>query len=236
MHNQFAHCFELLNREGAATEVSVGTFYGVGRNYREHAQEMNAPLPEVPLIFIKPPASYLRQPRLLRLPAFSQAIHHEVEVAVVIGEEAVNIAPSEAARVILGYGVALDLTARDVQQRAKQAGEPWALAKGFYGAAPVSQLISPDCLTHVDASEHAFEFSLHVNGQLRQRATTHEMIFKIETLISYLSHTFTLRRGDCILTGTPQGVGPLHSGDQLEAVMRPIGSAGPQVTLQCAVA
>lgn len=197
------------------TTMPIGTMYCIGRNYAAHAREMNAPVPEAPIVFLKPRAAYAPNGSTIALPSFSTNVHHEVEVVVVIGADGENVAKEDAASLIAGVGIGLDLTARDVQQGAKQRGEPWAVAKSWKHSAPVSAIVPI-----ADVPNGALAFTLHVNGELRQSGTTAHMERSVEELISYVSSVFTLRRGDCIFTGTPEGVAQLHAGDTAIAALQ----------------
>jgi 2-keto-4-pentenoate hydratase/2-oxohepta-3-ene-1,7-dioic acid hydratase in catechol pathway len=186
----------------------VGTLYGIGRNYAAHAREMGAEVPEDPIIFIKPPAAYRPTESVIELPGWSTSIHHEVELVVIIGADAVDIEPQHAWSVVAGVGIGLDLTARDVQAAAKAAGHPWAVAKAWRGSAPVGPIVPI-----ASAGHGPWDVECRVNGMVRQHASTAAMERSIPTLISYLSRIFTLRAGDAIFTGTPEGVGPVVAGD-----------------------
>lgn len=205
--------FELRHSPAQSERIQVPTVYCVGLNYLAHAQEMQSARPAEPVIFLKPAASILQTGGQIRLPTFAQEVHHEVEVVVAVAEACGPVSPVQATELILGYGIGLDMTLRDVQARAKAAGKPWAVAKGFATSAPLSSLIpaaqihTPDSLT----------FQLAVNGDLRQQGAVQDMLFSIPELIAYLSGVFDLQRGDLIFTGTPAGVGPVYSGDLLEA-------------------
>jgi acylpyruvate hydrolase len=176
----------------------------VGRNYSEHAKEFNQPVPTRPLIFMKSTAC-LTQERQIPLPRFSDNIHHELEIAVALDE---NKKPTAIA-------LALDLTARDEQDRAKQSGQPWTLAKSFSHSCPISQWFS----YQGDQWFSTLGFELKVNQQVRQRGQTKDMVFSLGHLIDYLDAHFPLQAGDIILTGTPEGVGPIQAGDQLLATV-----------------
>lgn len=174
--------------------------WGVGRNYANHAKEMNAPVPIEPLIFLKSGACMSDSADIL-LPKFSQDIHHEAELAVRIGQ---NLKPTHLT-------LALDLTARDLQAKAKSAGQPWTLSKSFIQSCPVGPwtLLPPTGLK-------GLKFHLKVNGALRQTGNANDMIFSIDAILAYLISHFPVMPGDVILTGTPEGVGPVRSGDILE--------------------
>lgn len=193
-------------------ELSLGTFYCIGRNYAAHAKEMGSALPAAPIVFLKPPAAFLASGSNLEIPPFSTELHHEVELVVVIGDNADFVQPSSAASLIAGYTVGLDMTLRDVQRRAKEQGEPWSVSKAFRGSAPLSKVIPATLL----AQAPEFELALSVNGSMRQRGNTAQMERSIPELVSYVASVFGLRTGDCIFTGTPSGVGPVTRGDRLQ--------------------
>ncbi len=187
----------------------VGTIFCIGRNYAAHAEEMRASIPKEPVVFIKPPTSVIASGATVRRPTFSASMHHEVEVVLAIGRTCRDLRPDEALDIISGMAIGLDLTLRDVQSSAKAAGRPWTIAKGFDGSAPVGPL--------VPYRSEPLSFSLQINGELRQQGSTADMIFSPATLLVYLSSIFTLRAGDLLFTGTPEGVGPVESGDRLVA-------------------
>ena len=201
--------FELQTGE----RIPVGTMYCIGRNYADHAREMNAPLPEAPLVFLKPPAAFISDGSVVSMPLFSSNIHHEVELVVVIGKDVESITPERALSCVAGYGVGIDFTARDIQAKAKENGEPWAVSKGFKGSAPVSVLVPAEQIEQPSI----LNIALKVNGQLRQRGQLDLMERSVEELICYVAGVFSLRRGDCIFTGTPAGVSKIEAGDEIEA-------------------
>nr|XP_058972726.1 uncharacterized protein LOC131799068 [Pocillopora verrucosa] len=183
----------------------------VGRNYREHAAELGNPVPKTPLIFLKPPSSYLQQGGKIKLPPGCDELHHEVELGVVISKTGASIAESNAMDYVGGYALALDMTARDLQNKAKKLGQPWTLAKGFDTALPVSRFISKTEIPQPD-NVHLW---LKVDGELKQDGNTRDMIFTIPYLISYISQSMTLEEGDFILTGTPEGVSEVKPGQTI---------------------
>jgi len=192
--------------------VQVGNIFCIGRNYAAHAAELgNAEEPE-PLVFLKPTSALLAPGQPIVLPSFSQDVHHECELVVLIGKGGDRIPPAEALAHVAGYGIGLDLTARDVQSVAKRRGHPWTKCKGFRGAACLSELVPASRV----ADPSRFTFSLKVNGDTRQRGDTDLMLFNLPTLISNLSEIYGLSEGDLIYTGTPEGVAALHAGDHLE--------------------
>ncbi|CZW47111.1 MULTISPECIES: fumarylacetoacetate hydrolase family protein [Enterobacter cloacae complex] len=201
------------NWQGALLDYPVSKVICVGSNYAKHIQEMGSAVPDEPVLFIKPETALcdIRQP--LVLPQGLGSVHHEVELAVLIGATLRQATEEHVEKAIAGYGFALDLTLRDVQSKMKKAGQPWEKAKGFDNSCPISGFVPVSEFT--DDPQNT-PLSLKVNGEIRQQGTTADMIHKIVPLIAYMSRFFTLKPGDVILTGTPEGVGPLHSGDELD--------------------
>lgn len=194
-----------------AKAVQVRNIFCIGRNYAAHIAELgNRPEAE-PVVFIKPTSALHGPGSPIRLPAHSSDVHYETELVLLVGKAGKNIEESQAMRHISAVGLGLDLTARDLQARAKQGGLPWAVAKGFDCAATVTQFVPVGQLSSTDV----FEFEMHLNGDLRQRGDTRLMLFSIPQIVRYLSQVFTLQEGDLIFTGTPEGVGPLKGGDRL---------------------
>ena len=185
----------------------------VGRNYAEHAREQGADLPTEPLIFFKPPSALIAPGEAIILPSQSQQVEYEGELAVVIGKRAKNITADTARQSILGYTIANDVTARDLQHKDNQ----WTRAKGFDTFCPVGPWI--------DTSVDPFDLliSTHVNGILRQMNSTKDLIFPIYNLVAYITSIMTLEPGDLILTGTPAGVGGLKQGDSVRVTIEGIG-------------
>ncbi len=198
----------------------VGKILCLGRNYAEHAREMKAEIPTTPVVFLKPSSALISSGETVIIPPISRELHYEVEMVVVVGKDGRAIPRASALDHVAGYAVGLDMTLRDVQADAKKKGLPWSVAKGFDTSAPVSDAVSRTRVT----DPHALILTLKVNGDVRQRASTGEMIFKVEDLISYLSTIFTLERGDLIFTGTPEGVGEVRPGDRLEAELQSVGT------------
>ncbi len=188
--------------------------FAIGRNYVEHIRELNNERPDEPVIFTKPDTALLRHNEPFHYPAFSNDIHHEVELVLRIGKEGKNIPEARALEHVEAIGIGIDFTARDLQQKAKEKGLPWDIAKGFDGSAPVSDTFIP-LQQFPDLNQ--IHFSLQVNGQLKQHGHTGLMIFSFAYIISYLSRFFTIRQGDLIFTGTPKGVGPVIPGNVLQA-------------------
>ena len=187
----------------------------IGRNYTEHAKELNNPVPEEPIFFMKPDSALILNNQPFFLPDFSNEIHHEVEVVLKINRLGKNIDEKFAHRYYEEIGLGIDLTARDLQQKCKAAGKPWEIAKAFDGSAPLGTFIKKQNLPDVNA----INFYLDINGKTVQKGNTKDMIFSFDSLIAYLSKFLTLKIGDLIYTGTPAGVGPLKISDHLEGYM-----------------
>lgn len=193
-------------------KIKVGTMYCIGKNYAKHAAEMGGSVPKEPIVFLKPPTAMISDGESIVLPDFSDEVHHEVELAVIIGRTADNVPWEKAKNYIKGYAVGVDATLRDVQRRAKNDGKPWAVSKGFKTSAPLSKAVPIG-----DVKDEFFDLELRVNGESRQKGSTRNMERSVETLIEYLSKVFILEPGDVIFTGTPEGVGLIVRGDELEA-------------------
>ena len=200
--------------DGSRT-FTVGKILCIGRNYAEHAREMNSPVPDRPVVFIKPTTALLANEGIIERPSYSKEMHHEVELVLVIAKEGKNILAPNAAEHIGGFGVGLDMTLRDLQSRAKQDGLPWALAKGFDTSAPISSFAPPWAVK----DPLSMRIELKVNGEIRQIGMVRDMIFPLLTLIEKCSECFTLEEGDLVYTGTPAGVGSVRSGDTLESAL-----------------
>ncbi|MGI9282774.1 MAG: fumarylacetoacetate hydrolase family protein [Endozoicomonas sp.] len=197
---------------GDRIDLPAGKVVCVGRNYAEHIRELNNPLPDDPVLFIKPSTSLASLDIPFAIPVDRGEVHHETEIAILIDTRLHNASENESISAIKAMGLALDLTLRDVQSRLKAKGLPWEIAKAFDGSCPVSGFIAKEHLSNLDD----IHFSLKINGETRQKDTSAHMLTSIPGLISYISRHFTLEPGDIILTGTPAGVGPLKQGDQLE--------------------
>ncbi|MET1254292.1 fumarylacetoacetate hydrolase family protein [Aliikangiella maris] len=184
----------------------------VGRNYIAHAKELNNPIPDSPILFIKPNSCLVNLPDGVKLPITSSSCHHELEVAILVGQQMSNTLPEQVADNIAGIGLGLDLTLREIQSELKAKGQPWEKAKSFDGACPVSPFIA---YNKKQINLDKITFQLIKNGQVTQTGNTNDMLFKVTDLVATISQHFTLYPGDIVLTGTPAGVGELHSGDQL---------------------
>jgi 2-keto-4-pentenoate hydratase/2-oxohepta-3-ene-1,7-dioic acid hydratase in catechol pathway len=191
--------------------IPVGTIFCVGRNYQKHIRELNSKYLGEPIIFTKPVTAICQNRDTIPLPGKSSDVHHEVELAIIIGKTGKNIFQEDAPAYIAGAAVALDLTMRDVQNQAKKNGTPWAIAKGFDFSCPISKVYPVTDLSILSG----VDLFLEKDGIRVQHGNTANMIFSIDYLISYLSRFFILNPGDIVLTGTPEGVGPINKGDKL---------------------
>jgi len=199
----------ILSNEGEG--VPVGMVFCAGRNYRKHIEELKSKDLGEPVIFTKPPTAVCQGLDSIPLHEKSSEIHHEVELALIIGRTGKQIPRHQVPGYIAGVAIALDLTLRDIQSQAKKSGTPWAIAKGFDFSCPISKIYPVkdfDSLAKVD-------LFLKKNNTIVQQGNTANMIFSLEYLVSYISGFFTLNPGDIILTGTPEGVGPINKGDVL---------------------
>jgi 2-keto-4-pentenoate hydratase/2-oxohepta-3-ene-1,7-dioic acid hydratase in catechol pathway len=188
--------------------------FAIGRNYAEHIKELNNERPDEPVIFTKPDTAILRNNAPFYYPDFSNDIHHEVELVLRICKEGKNIQEKFANKYYDSIGIGIDFTARDLQQKAKEKGLPWDIAKGFNGSAPISDKFIP--VTDFSNLKD-INFSLQIDGVVKQQGNTSLMLFPFDYIIAYLSRFFTLRTGDLIFTGTPKGVGPVVVGNKLSA-------------------
>ena len=184
----------------------------IGRNYVEHIEELNNERPDEPVIFTKPDTALVRNNQPFYYPDFSKDIHYEVELVLRLCKMGKNIHEKFAATYFDAIGLGIDFTARDLQTKAKNKGLPWTLAKGFDGSAPVSEFIPVEEFNDLQN----INFSLNVDGQLKQQGNSALMLFSFNQIISYISRFITLRSGDLIYTGTPKGVGPIKIGNKLE--------------------
>jgi acylpyruvate hydrolase len=198
---------------GSSHTVAVGKILCVGRNYAKHVREMKADLPSSPVLFLKPATAVLGSGSTVVIPEISSDMHHEVEMTVLIGRGGKNIPAAEALKHVMGYGVGLDMTLRDVQSEAKKGGLPWTLAKAFDTSAPLSAFVPRE---RIPAPER-LGVRLSCNGTIRQTGWTRDFIFTLADLIAYMSRFFTLEPGDVLFTGTPEGVGRVQPHDTLAA-------------------
>ena len=186
----------------------------LGRNYASHAREHEVDVPEVPLIFLKPPSSTIPTGSRIILPPQSHQVEHEAELVAVIGKQGKSISPGNALDYVLGYTIGNDITARDLQRKDGQ----WTRGKGFDTFCPIGPWIETD----FDPSD--VMITCYVNNEMRQMASTRDMVFNVRNIIAFVSSVMTIFPGDLIFTGTPSGVGPLEHGDTVEVRIEGIGS------------
>ena len=206
--------------KGSPAPLRIGKILCIGRNYVDHIKELGNEMPDRPVLFIKPASCVIGEGEQIVIPSYSSDCHHEAELALLIGTGGKDIPAGEALGHLAGYGVAIDLTLRDVQAEQKKKGLPWEIAKGFDTACPLSSFVPAASV----ANPQDLRITLSVNGAPRQDGSTALMIHRMPELISYISSIFTLEPGDLILTGTPAGVGPIKSGDTVVAEISHVGT------------
>jgi acylpyruvate hydrolase len=188
----------------------------IGRNYAEHAKELNNPVPTTPVIFMKPDTALLKDNKPFYYPEFSQDVHYEIELVLKVSKEGRHISEKFAANYFEEVGLGIDFTARDIQARHKEKGLPWELAKGFDHSAPISNFVPKTQF----ADLYDLNLKLDLNGETRQDGNTKNLLFSFEKLIAFVSQYITLKKGDLIFTGTPEGVGAVKQGDRLEGYLQ----------------
>jgi len=186
----------------------------IGRNYTDHAKELNNPVPEKPVVFMKPPSALLINNKPFYYPEFTRDLHYEVEVVLKVGKNGRHIQPEFALDYVQEIGLGIDFTARDLQAECKKKGHPWEVAKGFDGSAVISPFIPIDRV-----NREAIEFELRKNGTVVQHGNTKDLLFSFADILVYVSQFFKLQMGDLIYTGTPAGVGPVQIGDRLQGFL-----------------
>lgn len=199
--------------DGTIFQSPLGKLVCAGRNYADHARELNNPVPTEPVLFMKPATAVVPLSEPFSLPADQGECHFETELAVLVGETLCQASAIEARRAIAGVGIGLDLTLRDVQQALKSKGLPWEKAKAFDGSCPLSAFLTPERINDIQN----IQIRMTRNGEIKQDGNTEQMLTGVIDLLVYISNCFTLEPGDVVMTGTPAGVGPLTSGDQLKA-------------------
>lgn len=202
------------------SRFSVRRIYCVGRNYAAHAAEMGHDAREAPFFFMKPADAVLPDQAVMPYPSATKDLHHELELVVAIGKRGRNIPVDKALDHVFGYAVGLDMTRRDLQAEAKNKGRPWDMAKGFDCSAPCAAIHPVDAVGHIASGE----IELKVNGKVRQHSDINMLIWSVAETISQLSSLVELFPGDLIYTGTPEGVGPVVTGDVLEGRIEGLGS------------
>jgi len=200
------------SRDGTSV-FRAGKLVCIGRNYAKHAAELGNAVPTSPMIFLKPASSLVPSGGQIVIPEASKDVHHEVELVCLIGTAGSRITRDSALDHVAGYAVGLDMTARDIQLKAKEKGHPWSVAKGYDTFAPLGDFVPAEEIT----DPQDLRVRLEINGEIRQDGHTGDMIFPVAELIAYASTIFTLIPGDLLFTGTPEGVGPVLPGDRLVA-------------------
>jgi 2-keto-4-pentenoate hydratase/2-oxohepta-3-ene-1,7-dioic acid hydratase in catechol pathway len=223
-YSEFQRMEDNLPQESVTllSPVTPSKIICVGRNYVAHAKEHEAEVPDVPLLFLKPPSAVIGPEEKILLPPQSEQVEHEAELVVVIRKRGRWIQLEDALDHVLGYTVGNDVTARDLQWRDNQ----WARAKGFDTFCPLGPWIETD-FDPADAM-----ITCYVNGEMRQMASTRDMVFSVRQLIAFASTVMTLEPGDILMTGTPAGVGPLEAGDVVEAKIEGIGTLRNPVAVE----
>jgi 2-keto-4-pentenoate hydratase/2-oxohepta-3-ene-1,7-dioic acid hydratase in catechol pathway len=198
--------------DGTRIHFPVGKVVCIGRNYAEHAKELNNPVPTEPLLFIKPGSCVVALEGGFTIPADRGSVHYEAEIVVLIGKPLTkNPSREEVLDAITGFAPGLDLTLRDIQTRLKEKGLPWEICKSFDGAAVIAPFVSADA--YPDLTDIGIRLS--INGEVRQDGNSSSMLNPIVPMIQYMASQFSLQAGDIIMTGTPAGVGPFVAGDEI---------------------
>ncbi len=187
----------------------------IGRNYVEHARELNNPVPAKPVVFMKPATALLVNEKPFYYPDFTRDLHYEVELVLRVAKNGRHVQPAFAGSYFNEIALGVDFTARDLQDECKKKGHPWEVAKAFDGSAVVGTFVPLERLP----DPAAIEFELLKNGEVVQHGRSSDMIFSFEAIITYVSRFFKLQMGDLIFTGTPAGVGPVQVGDRLEGFL-----------------
>lgn len=199
----------------------------IGRNYAEHARELNNPVPEEPVVFMKPSTALLVNNKPFYYPEFTDDLHYEAEIVLRIAKNGRHVQPEFAATYYDAVAFGIDFTARDRQQECKKKGQPWEIAKAFDDSAPISAFFPIE-----DVNREGIVFELRKNGTAVQQGNTRDMLFSFEEIIVYVSRFFRLQTGDYIYTGTPAGVGPVQTGDTLEGFLTLNGELRPVLTCE----
>ncbi|MGB5848098.1 MAG: fumarylacetoacetate hydrolase family protein [Ignavibacteriaceae bacterium] len=215
-----------LKINNTTEEIEIGKIVCVGRNYVEHAKELGNEVPEKPVVFLKPASAIIFSGDEIKYPPFSEDMHHEVELVLLIGNKIKDGSLEIADNAIAGFGVGLDMTLRDVQSKLKSKGNPWTIAKCFDTSAVLSKFVSKED-HNLTLDEEIF---LTVNDEERQRDKLNKMIFKPAELVKYLSSLMTLDEGDLIFTGTPKGVGKVEKDDVIKAGIEGVAELMVQIS------
>lgn len=188
----------------------------IGRNYAEHAKELNNAIPTEPVFFMKPDTALLKDGEAFYYPEFTKDLHHEIEIVLKINKVGKHIKEEFAHKYYDEIGLGIDFTARDLQSKAKEKGLPWEKAKAFDGSAPIGKFVSKNLL----GSLSDIHFELKINNESKQIGNTKDLLFSFDQVIAYVSQFVTLKVGDLIYTGTPEGVGPVKIGDKLQGFIK----------------
>lgn len=207
-------------------KYEIGKLVCVGRNYAEHAQELGNEIPEFPLVFIKPSSAVIFDGEEIVIPKFSNEVHHEAELLLLIGKKIKNATIEESEEAVIAFGVGLDMTARDVQDQLKKKGHPWTISKCFDTSAVLSEFVSKENYNLIGNEV----ITLKVNGEIKQNSSIDKMIFNWKEIVKFISHEMTLEEGDIIFTGTPKGVGKVLKDDVIETEITNIGKITNKVT------
>jgi fumarylpyruvate hydrolase len=205
--------------EGSKARFPVHRIYCIGRNYGKHVREMGGDPKDQPPIFFMKPADAATSDAAIAYPPGTQNFHHEIELVVALKAGGADIAPEHALALVYGYAAGVDLTRRDIQNEAKDKGQPWDAAKGFDLSAPVGLIRPAENVSSLDG-----RVRLTVNGAIKQDGSLGDMIWSVGEIISQVSKLWTLQPGDLIFTGTPDGVGPLKTGDRVEGEVEGVGA------------
>lgn len=211
--------YQHKNNQHEGIDLPLGKIICIGRNYALHAKELGNAIPESPLLFIKPKTALCDLEKPFAIPSDKGAVHYETEIAVLLKQPLKNATKAQVENAIWGYGIAFDLTLRDLQNQLKKAGQPWEKAKAFDGACPVSRFVAKE-----QFKSDVLFLECVINNQRVQFADTRNMLWSITNLIIEMSQNFTLEAGDIILTGTPEGVGELKSKDALSFCLGDLSS------------
>ncbi len=211
------HTIQLTETAGS---YPAGKIVCLGRNYLDHIRELGNKIPDRAVLFCKPATSIVANNGTVVIPSYSDNCHHELELALLIGKQGKNIAATDALSYVAGYGVAIDLTLRDVQDELKSKGLPWEIAKGFDTSCPLSDFVPAAKVQ----DPNNLQLTMKVNDEVRQQGTTAQMMRSVEEIVAEVSNYFTLEEGDIILTGTPAGVSRIISGDKLEGTIEQVGT------------
>ncbi len=214
-----------LSVKNSGQTIQVSKLICLAQNYKRHALEMGSTPPELPFFFFKPATALIGNGGDIVIPKMSGLIHHEIELAVIIGRGGKDIPEERALEHVFGYAIFLDITARDLQKKAKERRTAFDIAKSFDTFAPISEVTPASQVP----DPNALDLKLWVNDELRQDSNTSDLIFGVEKLISFMSEIMTLERGDIIATGTPEGVAPLKAGDEVRAEITGLGLLENQV-------